>query len=74
MNIFKRFTQNVKATTQNLFNQAFFSVIGNSTTTYDPNGKTYLKEGYQENSFVYSIINAQAKKTAAIPYLSLIHI
>ena len=68
MNIFKRFTDSLKTQTQNLFNQAFFSVIGNSTTTYDPNGKTYLKEGYQENSFVYSIINAQAKKTAAIPY------
>ena len=68
MNIFKRFTDSFKTQTQNLFNKAFFSVIGNTSSSYDPNGKTYLKEGYQSNSFVYSIIQAQAKKTASIPY------
>tara|TARA_R110000782_G_scaffold2891_2_gene10758 strand:- start:4405 stop:5802 length:1398 start_codon:yes stop_codon:yes gene_type:complete len=68
MNIFNRVANNFKAKAQNLFNQAFYSVIGNSSSSYDINGKTYLKEGYQKNSFVYSIIQAQAKKTAAIPY------
>jgi HK97 family phage portal protein len=68
MNVFQRFSNSLRTKTQNLFNQAFYKVIGNVGSMYDPNGKTYLKEGYQENSFVYSIIQAQAKKTASIPY------
>ena len=71
MGIFKRISNSFtsfKQNTQNLFNKAFFSVIGNTGSSYDPNQKTYLKEGYQENSFAYSIIQAQASKTASVPY------
>ncbi len=63
-----RFT-GFKTQAQNLFNQAFYSVIGNTGSSYDPNNKPiYLEKGYQQNSFVYSVIQAQAKKTASVPY------
>ena len=68
MNVFQRFSNSFKTQTQNLFNKAFYSVIGNFSSSYDSNGKTYIEKGYQTNSFVYSIIQAQSKKTASIPY------
>ena len=69
MNVFQRFFTSSKEQIQNKFNQAFFSHIGTSGSTYDPKQKSlYLEKGYQANSFVYSIIQAQARKTAAVPY------
>jgi hypothetical protein len=53
--------------TLNPFNGAFLWGSGNSTH-YDVNGQSYVDKGYNYNSFVYSIINQQATKTASIPY------
>ena len=62
-NIFRRFWDTFKG---NKFNQAF--LWGNTYTTYDNNNRSYLTEGYNVNSIVYSVINQQSSKTSSIPY------
>ncbi len=52
----------------NRYNQATFSWHGNEATHYDPNQKNYIREGYNINPDVFSIINQQATKTANIPF------
>lgn len=66
-NIFRRIWNAITGYSQgNKFNQAF--LFGNSFTTYDPNGTTYVEKGYNLNSIVYSVVNQQSTKTASIPY------
>ncbi len=52
---------------RNKFNEAFLWNTG-GFTQYDNKAHTYINQGYNINSFVYSIINQQAIKTASIPY------
>lgn len=51
---------------RNAFNRAF--LIGDGYTQYDTNGKSYIENGYNVNSIVYSIINQQSSKSASIPF------
>ena len=75
MNLFQkaRFTianilmPNLKQLIRNQFNEAFLWGTG-GFTQYDNNAKTYIDNGYNINSFVYSVIKQQATKTSSIPY------
>jgi HK97 family phage portal protein len=53
---------------QNAYNEAFFGFVGDVGTGYDQNAKTYIEDGYNVNSIVYSIVNQQARKSAKIPF------
>ena len=52
----------------NKFNEAFFKWIGIEGTAYDNNASTYLKEGFNINPIVYSVISQMATKTSSVPY------
>ncbi len=68
MSFFGRNSQDSdKKEVNNKFNEAFFKFIGGMFTDYDDKGETYLDSGYNINPVIYSVINQQAKKTAAVP-------
>ena len=58
---------NLKQLIRNQFNEAFLWGTG-GFTQYDNNAGTYINQGYNINSIVYSIIKQQATKTSSIPY------
>ena len=52
----------------NRFNDAFmWATVGGGYSRYDPEMHTYLEEGYNENSLVFSVINAMAQKSSTVP-------
>ena len=53
---------------KNKWNEAFLSSIGGVYSKYDTNGRTYVKEGFQKNPAVFSIIQQRYKKVRSIPY------
>ncbi len=57
-----------KNKTSNKYNEAFFGLVGDAGSGYDDKAKTYIDEGYNVNSIVYSIVNQQARKSASIPF------
>lgn len=61
------FFKDVKQTF-NKYNDAFFSWLGSSYTSYDTKGKTYLDKGYNINPIVYSVISQRASKFASVPF------
>ena len=67
-NIIKRVWNALKNTQPNKFNDAFLYQFGGGYTSYDQNGNSYLDNGYNKNSIVYSVVNQQSNKTASIPY------
>ena len=58
---FKRLNKNQN--TNEEYNKAIYSFLGNSIVWNDENDESYITEGYRKNATIYSIIN-----------LSLIHI
>lgn len=66
--MFSLMKPSVKKHLNNLFNEAFFGMVGQTGSNYDADGKTYIESGYNVNSNVYSIIQQQARKTADVPY------
>ncbi|MCK5616176.1 phage portal protein [Candidatus Pacearchaeota archaeon] len=58
---------NLKQLIKNQFNEAFLWGSG-GFTQYDNKAPTYINQGYNINSIVYSIIKQQATKTSSIPY------
>lgn len=68
-NIFQRwFNREPNTATQNLFNQAFFQMLGGQAAQYDYKASTYLEKGFKINPDVYSIVMQMADKTKAVPY------
>lgn len=61
------FSSSVNKTNTNLFNQAFYSMMGGGLTLYDYKGSTYLDKGYNQNADVYSIVNQISRKFASVP-------
>lgn len=61
------FTGEGKEANYNAFNDAFFSMFGLSTTTYDQGNKTYVDKGYSYNPDVYAIVKQIATKCSDIP-------
>ena len=53
---------------RNKYYETFFKWVGESGTSYDVEGKTYIEEGFNVNPIVYSIISQMATKTSAVPY------
>ena len=53
----------------NLYNSAFFKWVGLGFSSYDANGKTYVDKGFNQNPFVYSVVNQIATKASSIPSL-----
>ncbi len=53
---------------RNLFNEAFFKMLGGGYTQYDTNADTYIEKGYNYNPLVYTPISQMSNKTASIPY------
>lgn len=53
---------------KNVYNQAFYELIGIGYVKYDPKNKTYLEKGYNENPTVYACINKATLKTVSVPY------
>lgn len=51
----------------NAFNDAFMWATGGGWTPYDHDAKTYIEEGYNTNSLVFSVINAMAMKSSTVP-------
>ena len=51
----------------NAFNDAFLWATGGGYSPYDADQKTYLEEGYNTNSLVFSVINAMAMKSSTVP-------
>ena len=58
----------IEKATNNLFNRAFFKYLGGGYTSYDTNAKSYIENGYNVNPDVYSIVQAMANKSSAIPF------
>jgi len=54
-------------TMYNAFNQAFMWASGGGWSPYDANMNTYIEEGYNTNSLVFSVINAMANKSSTVP-------
>lgn len=54
-------------TLNNVFNNVFYRFTGDVFTEYDNNSKTYLEQGYNNNSTVYAIIDQMSNKLASIP-------
>ena len=52
---------------QKLMQEALVSLIGNKFTTYDAKGSTYVNNGYNENSTVYSVVSQASTKLASVP-------
>lgn len=51
----------------NLFNGAFFGLLGSGYTSYDVSAASYIERGYAYNPDVYAIIQQQSVKHASIP-------
>lgn len=51
----------------NVFNEAFFSLLGAGWTKYDAKGITYIDKGYNENPDVFAIISQIARKFSSVP-------
>jgi len=51
----------------NQFNEAFLWAVNGGYTAYEPNGPTYIEQGYNVNPMVYAIVNQMAQKTATVP-------
>ena len=52
----------------NAFNDAFmWATTGGGYAPYDVSMNTYLEEGYNTNSLVFSVINAMANKSSTVP-------
>ena len=52
----------------NRFNDAFmWATVGGGYSRYDANMETYVDEGYNTNSLVFSVINAMAQKSSTVP-------
>lgn len=64
--LFKRDTTN-KQNLINLFNEAFLWAVNGGYAAYEPNGPTYINQGYNVNPMVYSMVNAMSQKTATVP-------
>lgn len=54
--------------TINKYNDALLRWIGNSFTSYDTKGTSYVDNGYNVNPIVYSVVNQRAKKLASVPF------
>jgi phage portal protein BeeE len=61
--IFKRNNTNA-----NKFNEAFFKLIGSEGSSYDANAPSYIRQGFNINPIVYSVISQMATKTSSVPY------
>lgn len=59
--------RNLFAPNRNLYNDAFFKLLGSGNTNYDTKAGTYLEKGYLYNPDVYSVIQQQSIKHASIP-------
>ena len=53
---------------KNKYFESFFKWVGQSGTSYDAKGKTYIEEGFNINPIVYSVISQMATKTSTVPY------
>jgi phage portal protein BeeE len=49
------------------YNKALYNWLGNSIIWNSENDDTYIREGYQRNATVYSIINLITKAASTIP-------
>lgn len=57
-----------KPTFSNLFNEAFYKLIGGQTNTYNQDLETLLVKGYGENPDVNAMVNQMASKSTIVPY------
>lgn len=55
-------------TKANLFNRAFYGMLGNTATAYSTTLDTLITKGFGENPDVFAIINQQASKSMIVPY------
>lgn len=54
-------------TTNPAYNELLYTWLGTSIIMQDENDETYIREGYQRNSTIYSLINIIAKAAGTIP-------
>jgi HK97 family phage portal protein len=47
--------------------EAVMTIVGTKFTQYDPKGPTYVDNGYNENSTVYSVVSQASTKLASVP-------
>jgi len=59
----------VNKTVQNLFNEAFYKMIGGRDAQYDYNNKTYLEKGYGINPVIFSVIDQRCTKIKQVPLI-----
>lgn len=52
----------------NKYNEAFYKFLGGGSTRYDNSAPIYIKQGYNINPIVFSVVNQMAVKTASIPF------
>lgn len=53
---------------KNLFNEAFYKLIGGQTSTYNQSIETLLVKGYGENPDVNAMVNQMASKSTVVPF------
>lgn len=51
------------------YNNVFYQWLGNAIIWNTQNSKTYIKDGYQDNATVYSIINRITAAASTVPYV-----
>jgi len=51
------------------FNKVFYQWLGNAIVWNTQNNQTFIKEGYQGNATVYSIINRITAAASTVPYI-----
>ena len=54
--------------TNPLYNELIYTWLGTSILVNDENDTTFIKEGYQQNATVYSIINLISRTASVIPW------
>lgn len=69
--ILDRFTNLLKKNTQQTaadYNKSIYNWLGNSIVWNTENDNSYITEGYQKNSTIYSLINLITKAATTIPF------
>ena len=69
MSIFSRLLKKGFTQTAKEYNKVIFNWLGSNSVYYNPdNDDAYIKDGYQSNATVYSIINMIVNNAAAVPF------
>ena len=50
------------------YNKLLYTWLGTSVIMQDDNDETYIREGYQRNATIYSIINLITKAATTVPF------